>query len=780
MSRRLVQTSDEGRCELSSPTEMPGASAFLFNQQMMMQVNCRGFVTAQHMQPEPAKYAYPPSIEATVFMQPEQPYFTHHPGRFVYIKDERDGGLFSLPHDPVKAEAERFNFSVGAGDIRWMVEQAGLECRLEVSLPHDAAVELWSFEICNNSDTTRHLSIYPYFTIGFMSWMNQSARYEKDLGGIVARSVSGYQQLDEWEKVKEFRDWTFFLHDSPPDAWEASLPAFEGQGGLHQPDGITGETLQNGDALYEMPAAVLQYRLELAPGESRRFRFLFGPARDDEEIALLRERFLRPGGFSETREAYSTYLEQGAGSLRISTPDTEFDQFFNNWLTRQVFYHGTTNRLSTDPQTRNYLQDAMGMALVQAGLTREALLRTLSQQEDNGALPEGVKLFDDVELKYINRVPHTDHNVWLPLCLQAYLDETGDYALLEETVKGDTVFQRTESAMAHLLGNLDERGLSLLAQGDWCDPLNMAGHKGKGVSGWLTIATVHALRSWAGICHDLDRDDRATFWREKSEEISQAVQEHFWDGQWFGRGITDGGRLFGSHRDEEGVIFLNPQSWALMAGIADAAQQQLLVDAVQKHLETPWGVMMLDPPYTGMDEEIGRLTQKFPGYAENGSIYNHAAAFWAHALLLAGRTDHAFSILRRMLPGTDTDDLQRRGQLPVFVPNYYRGAVRLHPRTAGRSSQLFNTGTASWFYRIVIEQVFGLKGCREGLCVQPQLPAEWNTAQAVRKFRGATFEVAYARGSASVSVDGVLLDEPIIRDIEAGRNYQVNVTVEAS
>ena len=32
----------------------------------------------------------------------------------------------------------------------------------------------------------------------------------------------------------------------------------------------------------------------------------------------------------------------------------------NNWLGRQVFYHGCTNRLSTDPQTRNYLQDAMG------------------------------------------------------------------------------------------------------------------------------------------------------------------------------------------------------------------------------------------------------------------------------------------------------------------------------------------------------------------------------------------------------------------------------------
>ena len=146
-----------------------------------------------------------------------------------------------------------------------------------------------------------------------------------------------------------------------------------------------------------------------------------------------------------------------------------------------------------------------------------------------------------------------------------------------------------------------------------------------------------------------------------------------------------------------------------------------MIAAIEEKLDTAWGVMMLDPPYTRMHEDIGRLTQKFPGYAENASIYNHAAAFWAHALYVHGRGDHAFDILCRMIPGAENDDLARRGQLPVFVPNYYRGAVRLHPRTAGRSSQLFNTGTASWFYRILVEQLFGTRGCRDGLRIEPCL-----------------------------------------------------------
>ncbi|MDT1883630.1 NdvB protein, partial [Acinetobacter baumannii] len=85
-----------------------------------------------------------------------------------------------------------------------------------------------------------------------------------------------------------------------------------------------------------------------------------------------------------------------------------------------VYYHGDVNRLSTDPQTRNYLQDNMGMAFVKPAAARAAFLHALSQQEANGAMPDGILLFEGAELKYINQIPHTDHCVWLPVCLRAY------------------------------------------------------------------------------------------------------------------------------------------------------------------------------------------------------------------------------------------------------------------------------------------------------------------------------------------------------------------------
>ena len=72
---------DGRRFILTSPTAMPAASTFLWNRRMLLQLNCRGFATAQFMQPEPAKYAHAPTLEAKTFMQPEQPYYAHHPGR---------------------------------------------------------------------------------------------------------------------------------------------------------------------------------------------------------------------------------------------------------------------------------------------------------------------------------------------------------------------------------------------------------------------------------------------------------------------------------------------------------------------------------------------------------------------------------------------------------------------------------------------------------------------------------------------------------------------------
>ena len=787
----MTSYTDAGRrYRLESPTFAPKAAAFLWNRRLMLQATCRGYAVAQFMQPEPAKYAHVPTLAGTSFMQPEQPYFAQHPGRFFYLRDDESASLWSAPYEPVRAPLDRFAFEPGLSDIRWTCAKDGIEMVLTLSLAPDEIAEVWTVSVSNLSPRSRSLSFVPYFPVGYSSWMNMGGRWQPDLNALVCSCVAPYQKLEDYFKRKEWKDLTYLLADRVPDSHECSLEAFEGEGGRHDPDALRRPALAGGQALYEMPACALRYQLALAPGAVERFEFLFGPAKDHAEIAAIRTRLLGPAKAAAARESYAAYVESGRGCLSVATPDPHFDAFVNHWLPRQVFYHGDTNRLTTDPQTRNYLQDAMGMAYIHPAATRRALATALSQQKSSGSMPDGILLHPDAELKYINKIPHADHPVWLAICLQAYLDETADHAFLDEQLPfadspaTASVYQHMSLGIDWLCAARDHRGLSFIEQGDWCDPMNMVGYKGKGVSGWLTEAVSYALQLW--IPHCLARGDTAQAARRQAtrQEINAALNTHLWDGAWYGRGITDDNLVFGISTDPEGRIFLNAQSWALLCGAPDGRQTASLLAEIDKQLETPFGPMMFAPAYTAMRDDVGRVTQKFPGSAENGAVYNHAAAFYAASLYHVRHADAAYSVLRRMIPGPAADDLARRGQMPLYLPNYYRGAYHQHPAAAGRSSQLFNTGTAAWFYRLLVEQLFGLRGTPTGLSIQPQLPSSWPSATATRSFRGATIHLSCRRvpgiDQPQVTIDGALsparhLDHPV-----SGQAYAVEVLLPAT
>ena len=398
-------------------------------------------------------------------------------------------------------------------------------------------------------------------------------------------------------------------------------------------------------------------------------------------------------------------------------------------------------------------------------------------------MPDGVLLHPDAELKYINQVPHADHSVWLPICLSVYLSETNDQSLLNEelpfadSTQTKSVKQHIDLAMEALIAARDHRGLSFIEQGDWCDPMNMVGYKGKGVSAWLSLATAYALNTWADLCETYaDNLDKISYYRQTADEINAAVNLNLWDGKWYGRGITDDNVVFGIKEDVEGRIYLNPQSWSILSGAADKDKISSMLNEVEQQLSTPFGDMMLAPSYTKMRDDVGRLTQKHPGVSENGAVYNHAAIFYAYSLYSIHKSDEAFDILKKMLP--TLDDVEKRGQLPNYIPNYYRGAYKQFPEQAGRSSQLFNTGTVAWFQRCIVEGLCGLKGVKGELIIDPQLPAHWNEMTISRSYLGADFNVKIIRNDITEKL--IMLNENIlignkISNIEQGKTYKLQL-----
>lgn len=779
-----------GDVSLHNPSLLPNACGFLWNKKMMIQMNCRGYAVAQFMQPEPAKYAHAPLLEAKTFIQPEHPYFSHHPGRFFYLKDECTGEIFSLPFEPVKAEFESFEFTLTKQSIYWTVSYLGLTITLRLSLPSDDCAELWQIEITNNEVIERQLSLYSYFPVGYMSWMNQSAAFEPALNGILCKSIAPYQKVEQYFANQGHKDCTVLLTNAEVTSFETRQSVFEGEGiphvGLHRPLGVTQTSLDNGRCFYQTPAAVLHSKLCLQAKTKQQFHYVFAPVLDSNEAQILKQKYLdNPESFSHSEKQYQGYLSKADNGFSLQSDKPNLDHFINHWLPRQVFYHGDVNRLSTDPQTRNYLQDALGMLYISPEHTKDAIVTALSQQKASGAMPDGILLHEKAELKYINQVPHTDHCVWVIITVDAYLKETNDYGFLDaplpfaDSQQSKSVFEHVHLALIWLVSQRDERGLSYINQGDWCDPMNMVGYKGKGVSSWLTLASAYALSLWADVAEQIGQKQLSDDYKQFQTDLNHAVNTHCWDKNWYGRGITDDNVLFGVASDNEGKIYLNPQSWAMLSKATDKQKWQLMDKSIQDQLFTPYGVMMLAPSYTKMREDVGRVTQKFPGTAENGSVYNHAAVFYIYALYQQGECEQAFKLLMQMLVSIDDADAIARGQLPVFIPNYYRGAYHQYPEVAGKSSQLFNTGTVAWVYRCIIEELCGLKGCKDGLMIAPKLPKSWQKLTVTRRFRGAQFTVQYKTeenvSKMEVYVNGDKLTSNCISQFNQGQTYQVLV-----
>ena len=182
------------------------------------------------------------------------------------------------------------------------------------------------------------------------------------------------------------------------------------------------------------------------------------------------------------------------------------------------------------------------------------------------------------------------------------------------------------------------------------------------------------------------------------------------------------------------------------AAAADARKTKAFLPAVKKHLDTPSGPMMNGPAYTRFHEDIGKVTIKNPGIDENAAVYNSACAWYAFAMFQAGLADEGWRYLRGILTGAGGNTLKRSGQLPIYLPNFYKGVAV--GRDAGETSHSPSTGTADWYYHTAVAMLFGVRGEFGGLRLDPKLPSAWKTARVWRRFRGAEYDIEMRRSRA--------------------------------
>ncbi len=760
-------TPDGTRYVVRDPRFLDRADAYLWNDQMFLQMDHRGRCQAWYMQPNLTSYA----------------------GGFrcFYLRDDETAEVWSVPLGPVQAEPDDFEFSIGRGDLTWRVVAHEVEVTLRVVIPRDEVAELWTVSVRDLSGRRRKLSLYSYFPIESARAMAWDARFDEKLGGMNYHAFPYYVKVEDYYKLRVLRNETMCVPDVAPTTWEMSAADFAGEGGLACPDALRRKRLANGYEKQEPVACVFQWARTLKAGESWTVNLVLAPAHDRQEMLRLKRKYLAPGAMDKALARVNAFFARYEPAYRVETPDSDFDAYMNVWLPFQNLMNGRALRFNMDACGRNIIQDSMGIVLNDPASARRNFLVTWSQQDADGWLPHSVKMVPEAETSPINTIPHRDMNVWGPYTLYYYLVETGDLSVLDEKLPFSddpteaTLYEHLNRGLEWLLADRTKRGLSRIGEGDWNDPLNMAGWQNKGESVWLTQALAYALDVWADVADRIGDADRAARYRKEAAACVRAVNKHAWDGEWYMRGTTDAGRPFGVKGDKEGTIFINSQSWAIISGAATGERVDEVMAAMERHLMTDSGPMTLHPAFTHMHEDIGKICLKQGGTGENGSVYCHAATFYAYGLYLVRRSEAAFRVLRTLLTGWGTNPLGRSGQVPTYIPNQFFGVAM--GKHEGKSSHSAMTGTTAWWQRTALSQLLGVRAEWEGLRIDPQLPAGWKHARVQRTFRGARYDITIVRAARAdrvqVQLNGAELPDNLIPVQKSGSRNEVRVTVPA-
>jgi cellobiose phosphorylase len=274
------------------------------------------------------------------------------------------------------------------------------------------------------------------------------------------------------------------------------------------------------------------------------------------------------------------------------------------------------------------------------------------------------------------------------------------------------------------------------------------------------MALVFATRRFAGLARWLGRNQDAEWSDSLGNQLTDIINETSWDGDHYIYAFMGDGRPVGAESCEEGKLHLNVNAWALFNGVAESAGRVEQVLRALEKSDTPFGKLLINPPYTAASRHVGRIADIIPGLFENGSIYNHGQSFLIYGLADRRMGDQAWKELKKILPSGTLPDIATGPQHQIS--NFTAGTAHSQ---FGRNFYSNFTGSVSWIRRTV-ERMLGLIPGYDQLTVDPVIPREWTGYKVMRQFRG-------CRVSATVENPGRVGDG-VVRAVLDGEELPVD------
>lgn len=688
------------------------------------------------------------------------------PGRYLYLRDRDSGDYWSASWQPVGKPLDRYRSVCRHGTAYTVIssEYAAIASETSYFVPLGKDCECWLLRLTNRDAKPRRLSLFTFVEFPSTWHMLNDLVNLQYTHGIVKMEVAdnivdhgcnvGALPIAGDLMSRDQRRHTFLaLLGADVTGFDTDRDAFLGDYRTYANPAVVESGQCTGSlATGDNGCGSLQAEIDLQPGESREVVVVMGVGEAAVEGARARAEFSAPGAAREELRKLKEHWHARLHGMAVCSPDAEFNSMMNMWSPYNCLITFAWSRAASFVYTahqrdglgyRDSVQDlpAVFHLIPEEARQRMELLLT-AQVSSGGAMPE-VRPFahrPGCEKAPDEAAYRADDCLWLFNAVDAYVKETGDLAFYEKTLPYADCGQAT--VLGHLRQaihfNFERCGAHGLPSGlyaDWNDCLRF-GPKGESI--FVAFQVRYALRTYQEACQRLGKADECQWASAQLEALDEKLRRHAWDGEWYLRGYGADGTPYGSKQNQQGALYLNPQSWAVLSGHAGGARAEAVMDVVRQRLATEYGIMICDPPYEDLLVGVVRSVLFNKGIKENAGIFCHTQGWAIMAEAMLGRGDTAYEYFRAYMPAAYNTRAEVR-QIEPYV--YCQSTHSRYSRRYGVSRVPWLSGSAAWSYYAATQYILGIRPDYDGLRIDPCIPRSWRSLGVQRRFRGKSLEI---------------------------------------
>ncbi|MEE0954843.1 MAG: N,N'-diacetylchitobiose phosphorylase [Eubacterium sp.] len=722
------------------------------------------------------------------------------PGRYIYIRDNESKDYWSASWQPVGKNLNQYHSECRHGTSYTIMTADYSRIHSEVSyyVPLGKEYEVWLVKVRNCDDRTRKLTV-----TGYCEFTNNSS-YEQDMVNLqyslfitsttfrknrIRQAIHGnLEESGRAESAGNSMEERFFgLAGTEISSWCGDKSVFLGcYHSYANPEKIEAGDLGNIGNNSGNSCGALSSALELPAGEEKCFAFLVGMKKDPEASEIM-EAYRQPKETcSQELSELVHFWHDRLSHFRIHTPCPEFDTMINTWNAYNCFMTFTWSRaasfiycgLRNGYGYRDTVQDIQGVIHMMPYLAKDKITFMLSAQVDNGGGLPLVKFthhagYEDTpdDPSYVKETGHpayrADDALWLFPTVWKYIAETGDRDYLEKEIPfanrdSGTVYEHLKRAIAFTENHLGPHGLPAGLYADWNDCLRLGK---QGESSFVAFQFYLALDIMGRFANEMKDTQYEMELEKRKMEFRELARGLLWDGDRFIRGFREEGQAIGKAGDPEADIWLNPQSWSVISGIADNSQAEQALNTAADRLDSRYGLMLMDPPYrkNAFDGAIMAIYNR--GTKENGGIFLQPQGWVILAEALMGHGGRAFRYYLESCPAAQNEEADIRILEPFCYGQFTEGIASPH---FGRSHVHWLTGTASTVMVGCVEGILGMRPDLYGLWIKPSVPSEWKEFTIEKDFRGCHLHIVVKNpqgaeaGFRKMTVNGAEMTKPYI------------------